>query len=76
MRTLKLRMKKHHARPKKPRHSFDRSNFTVVSQEESLRSLREPESEPEPEPEPAGDAASKGGGGRVSTANTNRSGSP
>ena len=63
MRTLKLRMKKSHTRPKQPRHGFDRSNFTVLSQ--TIRSnspLPEPEPEPEPEPGPGQvEAAGEGG---------------
>lgn len=52
MRTLKLRMKKSNVRPKKPRHGFDRSNFSVVSQTSVPAASSDLQPEPEPELEP------------------------
>jgi hypothetical protein len=86
MRTLKLRMKKSNVRPKQPRHGFDRSNFSVVSQTSvpSASSDLQPEPEPELEPGLQGDggveAAEKQDGatdeGRTVPKSSTRSHSP
>ena len=85
MRTLKLRMKKANVRPKKPRHGFDRSNFSVVSQSSVPAASSDLQPEPEPEPstpqgEKAADAPDHQAGttdiGQVSPKPSTRSRSP